>query len=295
MPLANCQNGDPRPTAAPLSESARSVARRPAEPGDDADGAGWNGRGADAGLREIEVGSSFRCGSCRNSPTRRIVARSRRRPHGVGAGAESRRRARDRYRADLMLLPLSASHAHSLANLRKTPDADRRVMVAIRDTVFPGGSRPASAPPSDAPSRAAEPDEVLRLVALHWRRVPSEWPADTVVTPIRRWRRCSCRPSHERLSGAFPRHAASPANVFAAWQQGRRAIRRVSGRPGGCSHAPGERERRHRGRRYLFGGMGGNQPRPSADRARTSLAQARRRDAVRTLWRAGLPKTMAAR
>ena len=44
-------------------------------------------------------------------------------------------------RADLMLLPLSASHAHSLANLRKTPDeviADVGRIRALRDA---SGSR----------------------------------------------------------------------------------------------------------------------------------------------------------
>jgi hydroxymethylglutaryl-CoA lyase len=39
--------------------------------------------------------------------------------------------------ADWMLLPLSASHAHSLANLRKTPDdvvrRDRSRIRALRD------------------------------------------------------------------------------------------------------------------------------------------------------------------
>ena len=35
--------------------------------------------------------------------------------------------------ADLMLLPLSASHAHSLANLRKTPDEVVDEIARIRD------------------------------------------------------------------------------------------------------------------------------------------------------------------
>ena len=42
---------------------------------------------------------------------------------------------------DLMLLPLSASHAHSLANLRKTPDAVVEEIVRIRALRDAGGSR----------------------------------------------------------------------------------------------------------------------------------------------------------
>jgi hypothetical protein len=36
-----------------------------------------------------------------------------------------------------MLLPLSASHAHSLANLRKTPDEVLREIAAIRAHATP--------------------------------------------------------------------------------------------------------------------------------------------------------------
>ena len=69
---------------------------------------------------------SSRRGSCRSSPTPPSSLPLRRRCPGLCVsvlvpnlkGAE---RAIESG-ADLMLLPLSASHAHSLANLRKTPD-----------------------------------------------------------------------------------------------------------------------------------------------------------------------------
>src|SRR5580765_8558339 len=43
--------------------------------------------------------------------------------------------------ADLMLLPLSASHAHSLANVRKTPDQVVDEIARIRDARDSRGSR----------------------------------------------------------------------------------------------------------------------------------------------------------
>lgn len=71
--------------------------------------------------------------------------------------------------ADLMLLPLSASHAHSLANLRKTPDevvAELGRIRALRDasgrkTLIEGGVGTAFGCTIQG---AVEPDEVLRLM-----------------------------------------------------------------------------------------------------------------------------------
>src|SRR5512135_1559283 len=98
-----------------------------------------------AGLREIEVGSFV---PPRLLPqladTAELVAFARTLPGLVTSvlvpnlkGAE---RALDA-QADLMLLPLSASRAHSLANLRRTPDdvvAELRAIRAARDAA---GSR----------------------------------------------------------------------------------------------------------------------------------------------------------
>jgi len=98
-----------------------------------------------AGLREIEVGSFV---PARLLPqladTAALVDAARALPGLVTSvlvpnlkGAQA---ALDSG-ADLMLLPLSASHAHSLANLRKTPDeviADIGRIRALRDA---SGSR----------------------------------------------------------------------------------------------------------------------------------------------------------
>ena len=88
-----------------------------------------------AGLREIEVGSFV---PARLLPqladTAEVLAHARTLP-GLSAsvlvpnlrGAEAALGGG----ADLMILPLSASHAHSLANLRKTPDEVVQTIAAM--------------------------------------------------------------------------------------------------------------------------------------------------------------------
>lgn len=99
----------------------------------------WIRDAYDAGLREIEVGSFVPPKLLPQlADTAELVAFAKTLPGLVVSvlvpnlkGAE---RAMDRG-ADWMLLPLSASHAHSLANLRKTPDevvAEIGAMVAAR-------------------------------------------------------------------------------------------------------------------------------------------------------------------
>jgi hydroxymethylglutaryl-CoA lyase len=83
-------------------------------------------RGAHAaGQREIEVGSFVPAGCCRNWPTRpswwRLPRRCRACLSRCWCPTCAAPSARIESGADLMLVPLSASHAHSLANLRKTP------------------------------------------------------------------------------------------------------------------------------------------------------------------------------
>src|SRR6185369_1718913 len=69
--------------------------------------------------------------------------------------------------ADLMLLPLSASHAHSLANLRKTPDDVITEIARIRDLRDDRGSNTMievgiSTAFGCTIQGRVEPDEVLR-------------------------------------------------------------------------------------------------------------------------------------
>src|SRR6478735_2296873 len=71
--------------------------------------------------------------------------------------------------AELMLLPLSASHAHSLANLRKTPDEVVADIARIRDARDARGSRTRievgiSTAFGCTIQGRVEPAEVLRLV-----------------------------------------------------------------------------------------------------------------------------------
>jgi hydroxymethylglutaryl-CoA lyase len=99
----------------------------------------WIQGAYEAGLREIEVGAFVPPNRLPQlADTAELVAFAKTLP-GLGVsvlvpnlkGAE---RAMDSG-ADWMLLPLSASHAHSLANLRKTPDAvvaEIAAMVAAR-------------------------------------------------------------------------------------------------------------------------------------------------------------------
>ncbi len=116
-------------------------ARRPADPrADDADRSQARMAARRATTRacaKSRSARSFRRGCCRSSPTPRKSSPSRKTLPGLTVsvlvpnlkGAE---RAIDAD-ADVMLLPLSASHAHSLANLRKTPDEVIDEIARIRE------------------------------------------------------------------------------------------------------------------------------------------------------------------
>src|SRR5437773_1415255 len=126
-----------------------------------------------AGMREIEVGSFV---PARLLPqladTAELLAYAKTLP-GLKAsvlvpnlkGAEHAMECE----ADLMLLPLSASHAHSLANLRKTPDQVVEDIARIRDARDARGSRTRievgiSTAFGCTLQGRVEPSEVVRLV-----------------------------------------------------------------------------------------------------------------------------------
>ncbi len=100
----------------------------------------WIAAAHKAGLRELEVGSFV---PARLLPqladTAELVAFSKTLPDMVTSVLVPNLKGAERAfetQADLMLLPLSASHAHSLANLRKTPDdvvAEIKMIRAARD------------------------------------------------------------------------------------------------------------------------------------------------------------------
>jgi hydroxymethylglutaryl-CoA lyase len=153
--------------------------------------------------------------------------------------------------ADLMLVPLSASHAHSLANLRKPPDdvvADIARIRAARDAA-------ASSCKIEVGISTAfgctiqgrvDPAEVMRLVqAALDAGADRIGLADTVgyADPLMVGRlfEQAARIAGDRLAcGHFhDTRGLGMANVFAAWQTGVRRFDASLAGIGGCPHAPG--------------------------------------------------------
>jgi hydroxymethylglutaryl-CoA lyase len=265
-----------------------------------------------AGMREIEVGSFV---PARLLPqladTAELVAFAKTLP-GLFAsvlipnlrGAERALEAG----ADLMLVPLSASHAHSLANLRKAPDdvvAEIARIRAARDAA-------ASACEIEVGISTAfgctiqghvDPAEVLRLVqAALDAGADRVGLADTVgyADPLMVGRlfEQAARIAGDRLAcGHFhDTRGLGMANVFAAWQTGVRRFDASLAGIGGCPHAPGASGNvATEDVAYLFASMG-----VSTGIDFDRLLALRRQVAGwldgetlhGSLWRAGLPKTI---
>ena len=207
------------------------------------------------GLREIEVGSFV---PARLLPqladTAELVAQAKQLPGLVTSvlvpnlkGAQA---ALD-VAADVMLLPLSASHAHSLANLRKTPDEVVADIARIRAARDAAGSRclievgMSTAFGCTIQGPVAE-DEVLRLLqAALDAGADRVGLADTVgyADPqqvTRLFTRCLDRVGGRLACAHFhDTRGLGMANVFAAWQTGIRRFDACQGGIGGCPHAPG--------------------------------------------------------
>jgi hydroxymethylglutaryl-CoA lyase len=215
----------------------------------------WIRDAYDAGEREIEVGSFV---PARLLPqladTAEVLAFAQTLP-GLKAsvlvpnmkGAE---RAMD-CDAELMMLPLSASHAHSLANLRKAPD---EVVAEIARIVEARDARGARTKIEVGISTAfgctiqgeVSADEVVRLVkAVLALGVDAVSLADTVgyadplmvkrlyerVLPVAQGK-LNCAHFHDTRGLGL-------ANCFAAWELGITRFDASSGGIGGCPHAPG--------------------------------------------------------
>ena len=213
-------------------------------------------RGAyDAGMREIEVGSFV---PARLLPqladTPDVLAYAKTLP-GLSAtvlvpnlkGAERAIEGK----ADLMLVPLSASHQHSLANLRKTPDevvAEVARIRAARDsagssTLIEGGVGTAWGCTLQG---HVEPAEVLRLMqALLDAGADRVSLADTVgyADPARVRDLCeqAMRIAGDRFCcGHFhDTRGLAMVNVYAALQAGVTRFDASLAGIGGCPHAPG--------------------------------------------------------
>ena len=215
----------------------------------------WIRREYEAGVREIEVGSFV---PARLLPqladTAELLAYARTLP-GLSAsvlvpnvkGAE---RAIEGG-ADLMIVPLSASHAHSLANLRKTPDevvAEVAKIRAARDaagarTIIEGGVGTAFGCTLQG---EVNMEEVLRLMqALLDAGADRVSLADTVgyADPrmVRELFGRALAIAGERLwCGHFhDTRGMALANVYAALEAGVNRFDASLAGIGGCPHAPG--------------------------------------------------------
>jgi len=212
--------------------------------------------------------------------------------------------------ADSMLLPLSASHAHSLANLRKAPDDVLREIariVAARDAA--GSECEVEIGISTAfgctIQGRVEPDEVLRLVrAVVDLGVDRVGLADTVGYADPKsvgelfargaeiaGGKLSCGHFHDT-------RGLGMANAFAAWQAGIRRFDASLAGLGGCPHAPGASGNvATEDLAYLFASMG--EPTgldfDALIALRVKVAGWLDGEALHgAVWRAGLPKTMRA-
>ena len=208
-----------------------------------------------AGLREIEVGSFV---PARLLPqladTAEIVAYAKSLPGLVVSvlvpNLHGAKRALD-CGVDLLLVPLSASRAHSLANVRKTPDEMVEEVARIRAARDAAGS-PAVIEVGIGTAFGCtlqgrvDPDEVLRLVhALLDAGADRVTLADTVgyadPATVRELFGRACEIAGERFCvGHFhDTRGLALANVCAALEMGIRSLRLVAGRDRGLSHAPG--------------------------------------------------------
>ena len=212
--------------------------------------------------------------------------------------------------ADLMLLPLSASHAHSLANLRKTPDEVIAEIGRIRAARDAAGSTcmievGLSTAFGCTIQGRVEPAEVLRLLqAALDAGAERVGLADTVgyadPAMVRDLFAAAFRIAGDKVGcGHFhDTRGLGMANVYAAWQEGVTRFDACLAGIGGCPHAPGASGNvATEDVAYLFASMGvaTGQDFDRLMALRTKVAGWLEGEALHgTLWRAGLPRTMRA-
>ena len=274
----------------------------------------WLRAAHDAGLREIEVGSFVPAKLMPQlADTAELVAFAKTlpgcKPSVLVPNLKGAERALD-VGAHAMLLPLSASHEHSLANLKRTPDAvveDLHRIVELRD------ARGSDCLVEVGMSTAfgctiqgrVEPEEVVRLLeAALATGIDRIGLADTVgyADPLQvktLFERCLEVAGDKLGCGHFhDTRGLGSANVFAAWQAGIRRFDACVGGIGGCPHAPGASGNvATEDVAYLFASMhvptGLHFDRLMALRGR--IGQWLEREQLHgAIWRAGLPKTVAA-
>jgi hydroxymethylglutaryl-CoA lyase len=210
--------------------------------------------------------------------------------------------------AEWMLLPLSASHAHSLANLRKTPDEVVAEIGRIRAARDAAGS----------PTRLevgistafgctiqghVDPQEVLRLVqAVLDQGVDALSLADTVgyadPAMVKRLYELILPVAGGKLNCAHfhDTRGLGLANCYAALEMGITRFDTSIGGIGGCPHAPGASGNvATEDVAYLMASMGiaTGQDFERLIALRRKVARWLEGEALHgAIWRAGLPKTM---
>ena len=210
--------------------------------------------------------------------------------------------------ADLMLVPLSASHAHSLANLRKTPDDVVQEIERICETRDAAGSNclvevGLSTAFGCTIQGRVETSEVLRLIkAVLDAGVDRVGLADTVgyadPAMVQDLFKRALDVAGDRLTcGHFhDTRGLGMANVFAAWQLGITRFDACLAGIGGCPHAPGASGNvATEDVAYMFGSMGvpTGQDFDALIALRAKVAHWLDGEELHgTLWRANLPKTM---
>jgi len=212
--------------------------------------------------------------------------------------------------ADLMLLPLSASRAHSLANLRKPPEDVVAEIARIRDLRDAKASKCVievgiSTAFGCTLQGKVESAEVLRLLrAVLDAGVDRVGLADTVgyadPSMVKSLFEQALPIAGDRLNcGHFhDTRGLGMANVYAAWQVGITRFDACLAGIGGCPHAPGASGNvSTEDVVYMFASMGVSTGQ-DFDRLialRAKVAQWLEGEALHgSLWRAGLPKTMLA-
>ena len=212
--------------------------------------------------------------------------------------------------ADLMLLPLSASRAHSLANLRKSPDDVVAEIARIRDLRDAKASKclievGISTAFGCTLQGKVESAEVLRLLrAVLDAGVDRVGLADTVgyadPSMVRNLFEQALPIAGDRLNcGHFhDTRGLGMANVYAAWQTGITRFDACLAGIGGCPYAPGASGNvSTEDVVYMFASMGVStgQDFNRLIALRAKVAQWLEGEALHgSLWRAGLPKTMLA-
>ncbi len=212
--------------------------------------------------------------------------------------------------AHAMLFPLSASRAHSLANVRKTTEealAEVQAIVRARDAAGSACQVEIGLSTSFGCTLQGkvEPQEVIRLLrAAVNAGVDAIGLADTVgyadPQQVRELFARGLEAVGDKLNcGHFhDTRGLGTANVFAAWEAGIRCFDACTGGIGGCPHAPGASGNvAMEDVAYLFASMG--QPTGVNFAAlmaiRQQVAQWLEGEPLHGhIWRAGLPKTLTA-